>query len=161
MATFNVTTPAFLQITDCITVPGGGTFDDDLKARVSGFYKIKNHTPNNRVFIPCLPDDPEMEVISSSGVSGHFHRPWEVRFDRFIPWDKAIVDDRQTSWSKKVDRGYDFAHGLTSNGYPSLFEEYTNMSAHERLSLQKWRVETTLAINDARTKVEQNLQEPK
>jgi hypothetical protein len=35
------------------------------------------------------------------------------------------------------------------------------MSAHERLSLQKWRVETTLAINDIRTKLEQSLQEVK
>ena len=139
----------YAQITHCAIAPGRGSFGEDINVRITGFYKIGYRTSTNRVLLRCLPDDPGLAVIGSSSLCGLFHRPWELIWERFVPWSDDIIADAQSSWERRVGEGDDIVHGITSNSYPQIHARYPDMSAHEHIAIEKWRAETSDRIQSA------------
>lgn len=136
-----------MQITDRATALGADSFGKDIQVRISGFYKIGQRAPGNKVLLACHCNDPELAVIGSTSGCGLFHRPWELIWNGFISWDADHIQNERNDWAEKVSKGdHDYVHGITSNSYPQIFERFPELSAHQKLRIEQWRADTAALI---------------
>jgi len=120
--------------------------------RITGFFKITAHTlvstmhflledgedPTSYRLVPCSPDDPDFGVVGTYAVCGQFHRPWHLTWEHAVPWPADQIASERESWERRLAKGDDAFHTLTSRGYPSLFNRFPPLSEHDRMRVRAW-----------------------
>ena len=138
------------DITDCVK-----DTHDETRVRITGFYRIETRSASPLLgggtvlgLMPCLPDDPCLAAISTYAICGKFHRPWDLVWERKIPWAQPAIDEEQRDWRETVEKN-DFSNALKSTGYPEIFEHFSPMTAHEKLAILAWRRQTDALIRES------------
>lgn len=132
-----------LQITDIVTAPGRGTFGEDIKARVAGFYRETRSACGQRSFRPCLVDHPDLALIDAVHHCSLLLRPWQVVYHGPTPFSAAMIATERARWTDALRNAPCSPPSLLEQDYPNLFAAHPHLSSHDRLRIAAWRQETS------------------
>ena len=137
-------------LTDCVSFARESGQRD--WGRISGFFKIQTHSiaPNLHFLlkpgepplilklVPCHLEDLDLRVVGTNGVSGQFHHPWDLDWERPVAWPHADIAAERAAWNQHVAQGDGDIFGLSSRSYPALFARFDLPTEHTRLRVRAW-----------------------
>lgn len=122
--------------------------------RVSGFYKIVHTSPHasgtllhsllsgdGPFLVQCLPDDPQMRIVSTTSSGSQFHRASNLTWEGPIPWSEENIKDHCANYRARITSERDQT-ALSAADYPQLLASFSDQSSHQDLAHKAWQIET-------------------
>lgn len=133
---FSIPAEHLPQIGDAILAPGGR---QDV---IEGFFGTYIHYGELR-FRPCAPDDPFLAAVDTKD---GYVRPWSVQWLARPDQTTSFVAPKLSMWNDKLERTRTGSNGISPATNAHLTYRFSEMTAHERMSLAVWLDGTTQAI---------------